>query len=93
MNVQTSDGTSFGFRSIHGFDFIEPLAMRYVDPSYSLGAHMEEEICSTLQSQLIPQTEVNFLASHLVLVPIVATCPLMDLTFKRIPIGHLLQFT
>ena len=38
MNVQTPDGTSFGFRSIHGFDFIEPLEMRYVDPSYAFAA-------------------------------------------------------
>ena len=38
MNVQTPDGTSFSFRSIHGFDFIEPLEMRYVDPSYAFAA-------------------------------------------------------
>ena len=38
MNVQTQDGTSFQFRSIHGFDFIEPYEMRYVDPSYAFAA-------------------------------------------------------
>lgn len=38
MNVQTPDGTSFQFRSIHGFDFIEPYEMRYVDPSYAFAA-------------------------------------------------------
>jgi len=38
MNVQTPDGTSFQFRSIHGFDFIEPYEMRYVDISYAFAA-------------------------------------------------------
>ena len=38
MRVSTPDGSSFTFRSIHGFDFIEPWEMRYVDPSYAFSA-------------------------------------------------------
>lgn len=38
MNVQLQDGTSFQFRSIHGFDFVEPYEMRYVDISYAFAA-------------------------------------------------------
>ena len=38
MNVQLQDGTAFQFRSIHGFDFIEPYEMRYVDISYAFAA-------------------------------------------------------
>ncbi len=38
MNVQLQDGSSFQFRSIHGFDFIEPYEMRYVDISYAFAA-------------------------------------------------------
>jgi len=38
MRVQSQDGSSFSFRSIHGFDFIEPWEMRYVDPSYAFAA-------------------------------------------------------
>ena len=33
--VQMQDGTTFNFKSIRGFDFIEPLELRYVDPSYA----------------------------------------------------------
>lgn len=38
MTVQLQDGTSFQFRSIRGFDFIEPYEMRYVDISYAFAA-------------------------------------------------------
>jgi len=38
MNVQLQDGSSFQFRSIRGYDFIEPYEMRYVDPSYAFAA-------------------------------------------------------
>ena len=38
MRVQAQDGSSFQFRSIHGFDFIEPYEMRYVDISYAFAA-------------------------------------------------------
>lgn len=38
MNVSMPDGSSFTFRAIHGFDFIEPWEMRYVDPSYAFAA-------------------------------------------------------
>ena len=38
MRVQMQDGSSFQFRSIHGFDFVEPYEMRYVDISYAFAA-------------------------------------------------------
>lgn len=38
MMVQAQDGSSFAFRSIHGFDFVEPYEMRYVDPYYAFAA-------------------------------------------------------
>ncbi len=38
MNVQLQDGSSFQFRSIRGYDFVEPYEMRYVDPSYAFAA-------------------------------------------------------
>jgi hypothetical protein len=38
LSVQAQDGTSFQFRSIHGFDFVEPYEMRYVDISYAFAA-------------------------------------------------------
>ena len=38
MKVQAQDGSSFQFRSIHGFDFLEPYEMRYVDMSYAFAA-------------------------------------------------------
>jgi len=37
-SVQMQDGSSFNFRSIRGFDYIEPLELRYVDPSYAFAA-------------------------------------------------------
>ena len=36
--VSFQDGTIFNFNSISGFDFIEPLSLRYVDPSYAFAA-------------------------------------------------------
>ena len=36
--VSLQDGTLFNFNSISGFDFIEPLELRYVDPSYAFAA-------------------------------------------------------
>lgn len=33
--LQTQDGNSLQFNSIHGFDYIEPVELRYVDPSYA----------------------------------------------------------
>ena len=38
LRVQTQDGSSFAFRSIHGFDWVEPYEMRYVDISYAFAA-------------------------------------------------------
>lgn len=38
LRVQAQDGSDFQFRSIHGFDFIEPWELRYVDPSYAFAA-------------------------------------------------------
>ena len=38
MNVQLQNSSNFQFRSIHGFDFIEPYEMRYVDISYAFAA-------------------------------------------------------
>lgn len=38
MNVQAPDGSNFAFRSIHGFDYVEPYEMRYVDISYAFAA-------------------------------------------------------
>lgn len=38
MRVQAQDGSFFTFRSIHGFDWIEPYEMRYVDISYAFAA-------------------------------------------------------
>ena len=38
MRVQLQDGSFFMFRSIHGFDFVEPYEMRYVDISYAFAA-------------------------------------------------------
>lgn len=38
MRVQVQDGSAFQFRSIHGFDFVEPYEMRYVDISYAFAA-------------------------------------------------------
>jgi len=34
----TQDGDSLSFKSFHGFDYIEPLELRYVDPSYAFAA-------------------------------------------------------
>lgn len=36
----TTDHGSFNYQSIHGFDFIEPFEMLYVDPSYAFSAHI-----------------------------------------------------
>ena len=36
--VSFQDSTLFNFNSISGFDFIEPLSLRYVDPSYAFAA-------------------------------------------------------
>ena len=38
MNVNMQDNTSYSFRSIQGFDEIQPLELRYVDPSYAFAA-------------------------------------------------------
>jgi hypothetical protein len=36
--VYNSNGDSFSFLSLHGFDYIEPMELRYVDPSYAFAA-------------------------------------------------------
>ena len=38
MTVNMQDNTSYSFRSIQGFDEIQPLELRYVDPSYAFAA-------------------------------------------------------
>lgn len=38
LNVQSQDGSSFQFMSLHGFDSVEPWELRYVDPSYAFAA-------------------------------------------------------
>jgi len=38
MIVNMQDNTSYSFRSIQGFDEIQPLELRYVDPSYAFAA-------------------------------------------------------
>lgn len=38
MTVRMQDNSSFNFTSIHGFDYIEPMELRYVDPSYAFSA-------------------------------------------------------
>lgn len=36
--VYNPEGDSFSFLSLHGFDYIEPMELRYVDPSYAFAA-------------------------------------------------------
>ena len=38
MTVRLQDNTSYSFRSIEGFDEIQPWELRYVDPSYAFAA-------------------------------------------------------
>jgi len=38
LNVIAQDGSAFQIMSLHGFDYIEPWEMRYVDPSYAFEA-------------------------------------------------------
>ena len=38
MTVNMQDSTFYSFRSIQGFDEIQPLELRYIDPSYAFAA-------------------------------------------------------
>jgi len=38
LSVIAQNGSTFQFMTLHGFDYIEPWEMRYVDPSYAFAA-------------------------------------------------------